>query len=239
MGAGPEAGGTAFSPASVAGLTGWWDFSTLGLSDGTAISAVADSSSAGHGLTQATGASQPIFKTAIQNGKAVGRFDGVNDLLATAAFAQPAAYSVFAVAKYTAGTLPQGILNTDDGGSLRHCQFRLNTGVLEFIAFSSGGAFTDTETATLAQFNCYSGVRDATPVVQTWVNGTSGGSTVITGTPVTPTISVVVGTTGGNAPRDASPLNGDIGEVLYYSAAVSTVDRQSIEAYLKAKWGTP
>jgi hypothetical protein len=130
-------------------------------------------------------------------------------------------------------------VNVDNVGTLRLFQFRYNTATLEGIAFDTvPNAFTDSETATVTQFNTCSLVRGAA-TVQTWVNGTSGGSTATSGTNASGSTTVGVGYAFLNAGAPNSVLNGDIGEVLYYAAAVSASDRQSIEAWLKAKWGTP
>lgn len=50
-----------------------------GLADGAAIASWADSTGNGNNATQATGAKQPLYKTAIVNSKPVVRFDGTDD----------------------------------------------------------------------------------------------------------------------------------------------------------------
>lgn len=59
----------------------WYAADSLALADGTAVSSWTDKSGATRHATQATGANQPLFKTAIVNGKPVLRFDGINDYL--------------------------------------------------------------------------------------------------------------------------------------------------------------
>lgn len=63
-------------------------------------------------------------------------------------------------------------------------------------------------------------------------NGTSGSTTNIGSTGLD---LVMIGVTGAGA----NPLTGDIAEVLVYPSALSDSDRNAVEAYLKAKWGTP
>src|SRR6266446_6293314 len=79
-GVSPSGGvGGSFTPTSIAGLLAWWDFSALALNNNDPISSVSDSSGNSNNLSQATGINQPLFKTNITNGKAMGLFDGIND----------------------------------------------------------------------------------------------------------------------------------------------------------------
>jgi hypothetical protein len=70
-----------------------------GFSDGNAVGTWPDLSANARNATQATGTSQPIYKTAIQGGNPVLRFDGSNDVMSTAAFASPTEVSAVMVAK--------------------------------------------------------------------------------------------------------------------------------------------
>lgn len=81
---------TTHSIAALPSPIGWWKAADLALADGTAVSSWTDASGNSRTLTQATGANQPVLKTAITpaGGKVV-RFDGANDVLKTAAFANP------------------------------------------------------------------------------------------------------------------------------------------------------
>ena len=62
------------------------------------------------------------------------------------------------------------------------------------------------------------------------------GSSIALGSPtsVAATQLAIGGFTGGIV-----PWIGDIAEVINYSGALSSIDIQLVEAYLKAKWGTP
>jgi hypothetical protein len=76
-----------------------------GFSDGNAVGTWTDLSVNARNATQATGANQPIYKTAIQGGNPVLRFDGSNDVMSTAAFASPTEVSATMVAKANAWQL--------------------------------------------------------------------------------------------------------------------------------------
>jgi hypothetical protein len=70
-----------------------------GFSDGSAVDTWTDLSSNSRNATQATSGSRPVYKTAIQGGNPVVRFDGSDDVLSTAAFANPTEVSAVMVAK--------------------------------------------------------------------------------------------------------------------------------------------
>lgn len=96
-----------FSPDQVAGLALWLkaDAGTSTTVDGAAVSQWDDQSGNARHVTQATGANQPVYKTAIVNGKPVVRFDGANDFLqASFTLSQPGASSEFAADGGTAAT---------------------------------------------------------------------------------------------------------------------------------------
>ncbi len=88
-----------FTPTQIAGLKLWLK-ADAGLfkdaakaqpatADADAIYTWADQSGNGNDAIQATLANRPLLKLAIQNGKAVVRFDGADDGLQTAIFGSP------------------------------------------------------------------------------------------------------------------------------------------------------
>lgn len=228
LGAGPSAAG--FSPLSLSPIAWFKADGITGLSDAAAVTQWDDASGNGRHVLQATAANQPLYKTAILNGLPVVRFDGSNDRLVSAAFAQPQEWTVCAVAKTTSTASLQSIVDTDSGS--RHAQLlRANTAV-ESIAFSAAGsAFTDSETATPTNFNVLTARRDST-TVQVFVNGTSAGSTATTGTPSSVTTVFQLGCTGAGSQF----LTGDIAEAIYFGSALSTTDRQRVQTYLGTKY---
>ena len=52
----------------------------------------------------------------------------------------------------------------------------------------------------------------------------------------TATTTLNIGSRNGGA---AVPYQGSLGDLLIYDSALSATNRQAVEAYLKAKWGTP
>jgi hypothetical protein len=76
----PAAGAPSGSPVA------WWDANQItGYSDGEKVSPWLDMSGGGHGLYRTVADDQPTYKTGIQNGLPILRFDGVDDDLNTAA----------------------------------------------------------------------------------------------------------------------------------------------------------
>ena len=89
---------SAFTPASIAGLSAWYkaDAGTSTTTDGAADSQWDDQSGNANHLSQATGAKQPVYKAAIQNGLPVLRHDNTDDGLFNS-LAVPTTFSLFCV----------------------------------------------------------------------------------------------------------------------------------------------
>jgi hypothetical protein len=229
-GAGPETANT-FTPSSVAGLFAWWDFSTLGLPDNTAIASVTDSSGNGNTASQGTAGLRPIAKTAIRNGRDVGRFDGTDDVLSTTVVNNVAARTVFAVAVQAAATTGRTLwcpLNNsnakigDEGGVWGYFANQVGAAVSLGTATTAWGVVTMRYNATNSADGYINGGAptnfDPDDVYQT-----GGGAFQI----------------GAHSSAGGEPWNGDIGEMLIYNAALTNTDRAAVEAYLNAKWATP
>lgn len=214
----------AFTPSSITGLVGWWkaDAGTSTTTDGVAISSWADQSASGATLAQATVASRPVYKTAIQNGRPVVRFDGINDFLSASVAVAPK--TVIVVAKYAAAAFTElNGLVTDTTTSL--------------ILVGGGG------TATV--FFDPSGI--GAPDAAYWFNGATRALNNATGpmnafavcsitSAMWGSVTTQLGQDRGNTTRI---WNGDIGEVLMYDTVLSAANRQAVESYLKTRWGTP
>ena len=101
---------------------------------------------------------------------------------------------------------------------------------------STGGnqAFLAASTKIGTEFNQQSGLVSGGDV-QAWLNGAAGVADTIDGDGATTNDYTRVFNDFG----DANQFNGDIAELLIYDTDLSETDRQSVEAYLKAKWDTP
>lgn len=213
---------TVFSPTNIAGLKVWLKADSLVLSDNDPVSSWADQSGNGNNVAQGTGGFQPLYKTNIQNGLPIVRFDGTDDVLAgtfTITYG-----SIFTVANFNSGgNFPSynGLIVTQAGANDSEDYF------------NGDGSGTTNLYAT-----------GATPFGNTtiWVNGVqtinfSPLATIkcLSGTDPTPASKTSLNV--GNNPGAAGRFwNGDVAEVIVYDTALSTTDRQRVEAYLSSKW---
>ena len=228
-----------FVPTDLPGLTAWyatdgplWQEDTAATpvtADGQPVGRWDDDSGNGNHLAQTTPGKRPLYKTGIKNGRAVARFDGADDLLEkTFTLAQPiTAFCVFyatTAARYVY-TGAVGAAGTQGSVYIAAAtQLRLHAGTPLLM---TAGAFA--LSTWYVESHVLNGVSS-----QMWLNGTSIGSG-----------NAGAGAMGGLVLGSSSPatgsawLVGDIGEVLLYAGALSTPDRQNVEAYLAARWAIP
>ena len=241
-----------FSPSNIAGLSLWLD-ATTGLFDATSggnpvttdASSVArweDRSGNSRHITQSTLASQPILKTAIQNGKNIIRFDGTNDILRrSGAFvhAQGAA-TIFVVVSANSGasdrlvvegrttsTNPLYMPIISANATLFQVLYRIDSGTIPLNNVSFGTAFNGTGFKLVCALD--SGTNFAGFINKVTTNNQN----YTRGTVTLNTFSI--GGWATTTERDFFP--GDVAEVVIYNTALGTSDRQSVENYLYSKWG--
>lgn len=218
-----------FSPASISGLKVWLKADAINQTDGSAVSSWPDSSGNANNATQATGTNQPIFKTAILNGRPIVRFDGTNDNLKTAAFASPLSVStIFVVAKMSTADQIQyfydGITTTNRNALLRYDA--ANGGQLDqFAGTEVFGAFVKGSFVVLS--SVFNGASSATY---------NNGASIISGNVGTQTLT---GLSVGADRINVAFLNGDIAEILVYDSALSSTDRAKARTYLSQKYAIP
>lgn len=240
-----------FTPKSVPGLFGWWDFSdsaTVTLS-GSSITAVADKSGNGRNATQGSANNQPTLATAAKNGRNAADFDGTNDALdAAVGSTQFTAMTVFAVVNADAaggGSLGRIYDRASQGSNLH--RNNANTAIA-FTAPWTSATGNQTQRSAASSFP-----------LSTWllvgVRYTGG---TITETDIQPRISrasntaSLTGVSSGFAVSQSTTLNignrdaangydrgwdGKIGELIIYSASLSDSQVAAVEAYLASKWG--
>ena len=177
---------------------------------------------------QATGANQPLYKTAIQNGLPVVRFDGVDDFVAVDfSLGQPT--TVFVVAKFL-DTALDTLIDGFAGANVNKRRLYRNASTTYTLFAGSGGPVSAATTP------------EAFHSIGAVFNGASSeiridGGSAATGNPgAGASTGITVGAVAGAASDWA---NADIAEVLLYNTALSTTDRQSVESYLRGRWNTP
>jgi len=183
---------------------------------GNVISTWVDKSG-GNTAYQTNSIKKPVYIPSALNGNAIVRFDGSDDFLNF-----PRVSSIrtaFLVVKERTASGRHFMLGDDT-------QYHFHRGDSNFIWHS-----------TYTHDNIKNG--------NTYVDGTLVDGT-ITALPTTTTLISIVTTGNVQANTLINDRNiagrvwdGDIAEVILYSEALSDLDRQTIEAYLQNKWGTP
>ena len=237
----------AFDPASISGLTGWWDASDTGTITDTGgyVTQLNDLSGNANHLYQ-TGTYGPITGTRTQNGlNVLDFFATTRAALYSGAFVQSQPCTIFVVTQ-------TDTLTVDSFG--RSC-------IIGWSGVTGYNGCGITQAGAAGQIQLYAGVafytyhylpvNTATQLTAVFGNGSSDvylngiiGTTLPPGTEGWGNGSrlmlgnAVDENVGGKFSINAA-FNGWIGEVLVYDGALSSGDRATIEEYLKAKWGTP
>lgn len=231
-----------FNPTSLGNLALWLDASTMGLADGTLITAWSDGSGNSNNAS-ASGTQRPTYKTGIINGKGVVRFNGgANCMFVTdvAALRLLGDFTIYVVAS-TAGNTGLLLDKIGPGGSFFGWSFGIgiagtpgNNGKLQF--YTNGGSWrtlvnpqANDSIAHILQAN-----RSGTGLKE-GIDATLSGSTVNTTTTVSNNLAIGTLTV---TPGTQS-FNGDMAEIIIYTAFLTPTQDSQIKAYLKAKWGTP
>lgn len=233
----------AFSPSSLAGLVGWWDFadaSTLTLATAE-VTAVANKGTdlyvdlvkgtTGPTLTTSGGRTYAQFAATGSANRLTGTWDA-------ASFAAATGVSVFWSGSNTAGAGSNGLFEAHTGA--------VNSGFNAYFGTVSATGMTASakgKTSALAvsqsnlpdtgwhQFDMFSdaantvtstdGTPDATPA-----SGSTGDIVSVTDMVVGGLVGIFPGT---NA----------VGELLVYNRRLSAAEAAEVRAYLKPKWSTP
>ena len=210
-----------FDPNSISDLRSKFIGDSIRLRDGE-LGSIWEDQIGGYDVLQATGANQPTAKRDILNHRAVWRF-ATNDYFQSAAFtAIPQPATIFVVNKHNA------TIKTDEK---------------YFDGIASGNRWSFGHEATTGKGSLFagSGILSAADlgtsfnVLTAIINGASSfiyknGTQVATGAAGSHTLT---GYSIGARYDGTLNLNGDIYAILVYTAALSSTNRQYIEAWLK------
>lgn len=214
-------------PLSISGLQAWYDAddaSTFTFSSGNVVSQWNDKSGNARHLTQGTVANQPT-RSGVLNGRTTVVFDGVNDGMASALTASSRTQGTFVVLKPTASGV-----KTIRGSSGNGNQFRTNAFVLETLKQSVallhglGPTLVLNTPAQVSQILSTTNVehrKDGASQIVADATAFAAGTTLTVG------YNVTIGT---------EPIACELAEMIVVDPAPSPA---AIEAWLKAKWGTP
>lgn len=230
------------------GLAAWYDASQIaGAVDGAAVASWPDMSGNTKHAVQATGTKQPLYRTSVvtlPNGKPVVQFDGVDDFLATASAARSLAgdYTSFLVSYVIGGAaaVPGFGGHLDEIGSGAAGGFCIQKGAPIRVDVPGNGnqnaSPAPASDYTAAAWNVYSFNFNGTTPFTTTTNGVVSTGAVAAGTgPAAFSCVTTLGARQGGG-QNVPAL---IAEVIQYNRILTTPERQSVEAYLKTKYGTP
>jgi hypothetical protein len=223
-------GGSAFSPASIAGLQLWLDASKItGLNDGDAVGTWRDISGNGYDFSQSTGTKQPTYQTAELNSLPVVRFDGVDDILTRANFLASANSTTFAVAKRTGGAVTQEVcVLGNNGGALGYVVLGARA-----LGSANWGAFYTPWTPS--SYSCDGTWLTMATDVSTFSNfnlrTNSNAPEAKTGAGYA---ALTYSAVGGD--EYAQYLTGDIAEIIHYDTVLSDSDITRVTNYLRSKY---
>lgn len=216
-----------FLPSDISNLEYWYDASRItGISDGAVVGTWNDVSGNDRHVSS-TADARPILKKNILAGRQVVRFDGTDDYLQATGFSisQPTHYFCVLIsnnAENSQCSVSSGATATRQLFGSRAAD-NPDSYQLFSTASANGGTFPKGEYFVATYL--FSGASS-----QIWKNGSS----VVSGS--NPGVTANEGITVGTNYNLAAFLNGDIAELGCYSKALSTDERNSITAYLGAKY---
>ena len=262
LGSGGVNAAAAFDPALYGTVLGWYDFSNNSkvlngslspAADGDGIDTVTDSAASAKNARQTVSGSRPTYKTGIINSKNVARFNGSSGFLylpsSRGITNNIGGFTAAIVYRLATTTGAKGLFEFQRGGGGTDRRIALDnlatTGQFEQLgrrldADSSasrygGSAAASTNYIVVASWdftNALSWVyQNGTAMLASGAFGTAG-NTSATNSTEDPTI-------GSFGLYGSTLFNGDIGEVVFWDSALSTVNRDAVEVALGAKWGIP
>ena len=244
-------------PARVGGLKLWLDAAspqslytdsartTLVAANNDPVGAWSDISGNGYHATQATSSKRPLYKTSGLNGTPCLQFDGTDDSMSTPSIDMSSTqvctvFIVANIANNSAYFLEFSPSTNSNAGA-----FLLYTFADYAITFINGNVGTAEHrvynTGTLSTAHAFRSEIDFSKVSSeptTYRDGT-------TETGVRPTDGNNSGNLGnyslyiGGRNNASNFLNGTISDILLYNRALTAGEKSTIQAYLKAKRGTP
>lgn len=231
----------AFSPSSVSGLVFWLDTDGLSGSDGDAIATFPDSINSRH-FSHATAGNRAIITNSTSgfNNKKTLWFDGSNDFYTNRTYQTVAQnHTFYAVMRFKVqyNNFANGYLLSSSGSDMDIRPEDEN--VHKFTVFDGTAAreFAKVDDGLGAQsIRVVSVVMNSTgTALNVYTNGVSMGAATAWVQPAAGNYFTI----GASWNAASAFFNGTIGDMLLYSGAHNTTDRQNIEDYLGTKFGVP
>lgn len=229
-------GGVTPSTPPVPGYFAWYDpsdVSTLTVPVSNHVSQMNDKSGNGYHVSQAADANRPLTGTRTLNGLNVLEALPVITFLSAGLLTpvQPQPLTVFAVGKSdTAGAANRQLVGAF-GGAPAIYQENAEWKIYAGSPIANPPPTVDTNSHTFTGiFNGITSNMYVDGVLQPFSSNNVGGSGLNPGA----NQYIALG-----CDNSGSAWDGSMGEVIYYPGAISNPNRLLVEAYLKAKWGTP
>lgn len=229
--------GGSWTPASAAGLKGWWKETGI---VGSPITDINDSSGNSYNLSQATSGFRPTVATYLS--KNVPQYDGSDDFVSRAwpsGFIPATAYGVYMVFKVTGAPTGTGASFYTNEGLIADANQYWGT----FIRDASGGIYQiaayQWDTASRTSFTTF--LLNTWYYWEAWYDGTNIqarlGTTVATPTAASSINAGLGGSIYMGRGGTAKYANAQIAETAVYSAPLAGGDLTSMRSYMATKWG--
>jgi hypothetical protein len=228
-----------------AGLIGWYAADNLTtLQHNAPVQTFVDASGQGNHVTQATAANQPTFIEAQQNGRAVVRFDGVDDVMtrATGGLTGQVPHTIILAALckvLTPTNHYQGVAGFGLGAANTSTVGVTDSGFEYVGGASDGNACGSSNIECRGAFHVFSKVAlndGSAQSILAYLDGVANPPDVGTVTVDLADAGLMIGTVGAGV---ANVFLGDLCEVLMYNRALTPSERHAVEQYLGTKWGIP
>ena len=222
----------------VSGYSLWLDAdnaASFTYSSGTSVSQWNDRSGNNYNFAQSTSTYQPDRQNAVQNGKASVYFSADN-LTNTSWNWSTSAFTVFAVVKNRTSPSYDGILSRNSATSLQLGYDNSNHFAISSVSTATSSSNL-TNTGSNADVIVYqsTGPTAGNIFVDLYKNGTAGSAPLA----LTGLIAGSTNVLGATINTGIDGIVGYISEVIIYPSSLSSTDRNSVNSYLKTKWGTP
>lgn len=238
----PKASG-AFNPASIAGLTHWWDANdaaTLTLNSG-AVETWTSKAGAKTAASQSVANNRPVTTTV--NGKTALSFDGTNDGLNFTGTSRTDETWIIAAAQTADQSGQRQILSDGADGTGMSAT---KTATLKLLEVAFGG-FVEGTNRLRVEYSATASTPMGPGVFSAVRSAAAGGFVFIDGTQRTGAVSPFASSFSTSNAATMSRIGyysstlfqfqGWIGEILLYDRALAASDRNKIEKYLGKKWG--
>lgn len=232
----------AWSVTSLSNLLVWLKADALNLTDGDDIPSWTDLSGGARHAVQGVLAKRPLWKqSSSANSMPTVLFDGTDDHLTIphAVALNTNSMSLFAVIKTLSSINYATIASKTSSNSYNDgWSFGELGGTGTTFGFFVNDITTHKSTAsiTISEYKYLSAVYDQS-TVKFWVDGVQGTSASYSSAISGSAEDLYIGDFVGNGSCITGCFNGEISEFVMYGAGVNNTQRQTIEAYLKTKYG--